>query len=193
MTDRKIGRRDVLTASLSAACFSAVAACGEARADAQHQPALYRTQDPSELKAAVATILALDVHGVLATVDTNGMPRLRSMSVNASDDFGRFWMATRPGSRKLDQIAANEKATLHFVDTEQWGYVTFMGTIATYTDPKVIDEHFFFYDELREQLFPEYPDDVVMLALSTEWLEIAGRGVRVRPMTWQPQGLRVSG
>jgi hypothetical protein len=102
-----------------------------------------------------------------------------------------FWMLTKPGSRKLDQLEHSPQSVPHFQDKEDWGYVSFMGRTQVHRDEETILRRSFYSAELRDMLFPEFPVGVVMLELKIEVLEVAGRGVGVHPDTWQPQGMTV--
>ncbi|MEL6726720.1 MAG: pyridoxamine 5'-phosphate oxidase family protein [Pseudomonadota bacterium] len=184
-------RRAAFQVGVVGACSAAIAACTSSKTTTSTFPELYQTGDESELRAAARAIADLDFHCTMITVDDTGMPRARTMSVNMPEGESSFWMSTRPGSRKLDQLSGNPKTCLHFADTEQWGYATFMGTTKFHADEATVLERSFFPDDLRDQLFPEFPQDMVMVEFKLEWLEVAGRGVRVHPKTWQPQGIRV--
>lgn len=188
---KPVTRRQAVKLGVSAACSAALASCS-ARVGPPGPPLqLYRTEQPEELVAVARAIGALDVHGALVTVDERGMPRARPMSVDLSPDGATFWMSTRPGSRKLAQIAENDQATLHFPDREQWGYASFMGVARVHSDVETVRARSFFYEEMRERLFPDFPRDMVMIEFRPRWLEVAGRGVDVHPETWQPQGTRI--
>ena len=182
-------RRDIASFGVVAACSAALTKRGFARQNVAVEPGLYRTGDPKDLIAAARAIVATGVHTTLASVDSAGMPRARTMAVYMPDDSTTFWMSTRPSSRKLDQFAKNSKASLHFADAEQWGYATFMGSVVAHADEKTVRQRSFFPEDLRNDLFPNFPSDMVMLEFQPSWLEVAGRGISVEPATWQPQGL----
>lgn len=188
---KSVTRRQAVKLSVGAACSAALASCSTRVAPLGPPLQFYRTERPEELVAVARAIVALDVHGALVTVDKQGVPRARPMSVDLSPDQTRFWMSTRPGSRKLAQIAENEQATLHFPDREQWGYASFMGVARVHSDAETVRARSFFYEEMRERLFPDFPHDMVMIEFRPRWLEVAGRGVDVHPETWQPQGTRI--
>lgn len=66
-----------------------------------------------------------------------------------------------------------------------------MGRARAHADEETVRRQSFFYDELRERLFPDVPLDMVMIEFEPRWLEVAGRGVDVEPETWQPQGTKI--
>lgn len=182
-------RRDAVRLSIGAVCAAALSSCASFQGGRVSPP--YRTVAEEEILRAAQAIVALDVHGTFVTVDGEGMPRARTMSVNLLEDPMTFWMCTRPGSRKLEQLSGNRRAALHFADTEQWGYASFMGEATVHEDEATVRAQSFFYEELREQLFPEFPRDMVMVEFRPGVLEVAGRGVEIEPSTWQPQGIVV--
>ena len=182
-------RRDIASFGVVAACSAALTKRGFARQNVDSGPSLYRTADPEDLIAAARAIVATGVHTTLASVDSAGMPRARTMAVYMPEDCTTFWMSTRPSSRKLDQFANNSKASLHFSDAEQWGYATFMGSVVPHADEKTVTQRSFFPEGLRNDLFPDFPNDMVMLEFKPSWLEVAERGISVQQDTWQPQGL----
>ena len=185
-------RRDAVQVGIFGACSVAITACAPGDTSVGPFPELYKTKDDSEIRAAARAIAGLDVHCTMTTVDGTGMPRARTMSLYMPDDGSSFWMSTRPGSRKLDQLQGNPKTCLPFTDTEQWGYATFMGTSILHSNQATVLERSFFPNDLRDALFPDFPNDMVMVEFTPEWLEVAGRGVQVHPETWQPQGTRTS-
>lgn len=188
---KPVTRRQAVKASLGVACSAALASCSMRVDRPDPLPQLYGTEEPEELIAVARAIVALDVHATFVTVDVRGMPRARPMSVDLARDGMTFWMSTRPDSRKLAQIAENRQAALHFPDREQWGYASFMGVARAHADAVTVRAQTFFYKEMRERLFPDFPHDMVMIEFRPRWLEVAGRGVGVHPETWQPQGTKI--
>lgn len=188
---KNLTRRETMRISLGAACASALAGCAPLTRLGNASPQLYLTEEPAELLAVARTVVALQTQGTFTTVDPQGRPRSRPMAVNMPPGGTTFWMSTRPASRKLEQIAENYQASLHFIDSEQWGYATFVGEARAHADADTIRKQSFFPDEMRQRLFPDFPRDMVMIEFQPRWLEVAGRGVDVHPETWQPQGARI--
>ena len=98
-------------------------------------------------------------------------------------------MATRPGSRKLDQLRANPVATLHFAEDSKAAYLSLMGEAHIHTDPTTIRAHNPYQGASLAHFFPDFPADFVLLGFKPHWLELATADIASKPATWQPQGL----
>lgn len=129
--------------------------------------------------------------GVLITIDESGMPRARPVGVGEPTDDWSLWIATRRGSRKTKQIAANPKAALHFgFDDIPNGhknsyYASFMGVASVHTDQETISAHGP-AKEYRAQ-WPDYPNDLALIRFRPNRLEVMGKGVKPSQALWQPQ------
>ena len=152
---------------------------------------LYRTTDPQTLLAAARTLITEDTIATLITLDASGQPRARSILVSPPDPDLTLWMATRPGSRKLDQLRANPIATLHFAEDSKAAYLSLMGTAHIHTDPATIQDKNPYKGSALTHFFPNYPTDFVLLGFKPQWLELATQDIPSSPATWQPQGLKL--
>lgn len=154
---------------------------------------LYRIDDPATIMAAAQEIMKEDWVGVLITIDENGMPRARPVGVSEPTDDWSLWIATRRGSRKTTQIAANPMAALHFgFDDIANGhkasyYASFMGLASVHTDSKTVGDHGP-GEEYRAQ-WPDYPNDLALVRFRPQRLEVMGKGVKPSAALWQPQGV----
>ena len=98
-------------------------------------------------------------------------------------------MGTRKGSRKLEQIAANPRATLHFADDAKISYASLMGKAVAVSDPAIISLKNPYRGKQLEAFFPKFPEDFVLLSFKPDYLEVMTDGLAGRSDTWQPQGL----
>lgn len=155
------------------------------------EPGLYRVKEKEVLMAAVRMLLGEDAVGTLITVDAELQPRARSVVVSKPDQDLTLWMGTRPGSRKLEQLAHNPRATLHFAVDGQAAYASLMGRARVYRERELIAAKNPFSGEKRREFFPRYPEDFALIGFRTEWLEVVVDGVKPREDTWQPQGMRI--
>ncbi len=77
----------------------------------------------------------------LITLDSNGVPRVRSVGVSDPEDDLTMWIGTRRTSRKVAQVRDNPNATLFFNFDDLSGgyakafYASFMGLASVHTDP----------------------------------------------------------
>lgn len=154
---------------------------------------LYRVDDPATIMAAAREIMKEDWVGVLITIDENGMPRARPVGVGDPTDDWSLWVATRRGSRKTKQIAANPKAALHFgfddIPNGHKGsyYASFLGLASVHTDAKTIAAQGP-GEEYRAQ-WPDYPHDLALIRFQPQRLEVMGKGIKPSQKLWQPQGV----
>ena len=156
---------------------------------AQPEGSLYRTVAPDVILAASKALITSDTIGTLITIDSAGQPRARSILVSAPDDDLTLWMGTRKGSRKLQQLAANPRATLHFADDAKIAYLSLMGEARATSDPAVIAQKNPYHGKSLEHFFPKFPDDFVLLSFKPHYLEIMADKLPGKADTWQPQGL----
>ena len=188
MGEITMDRRDLLIG----ATFPAISATATKAAPANEAiPTHYRTSDPTAILAAAKALIRKDSFTTLITVDPQGRPRARTVLVSAPDDDFMLWMATRPGSRKLDQIAKSRAATLHFNDDQSAAYASLMGEVRAIRDETLIATKNPYKGALLKQFFPDFPKDFVLLGFKPFWLEIATLEIAARDDTWQPQGLTI--
>ncbi len=155
---------------------------------------LHRTDDEARILTVAREIVAEDWVATLITVDSDGMPRARSVGVNDPQPDLTMWMSTRRTSRKVDQIRAHKLATLHFARdnlAENFAgayYASFMGEAFVELEPAIYETHAP-TGELRTQGWPNFPDDYAAIRFKPRWLEVYGRGISGEPSTWQPQAV----
>ena len=182
----QIDRRKLIVAASLAGLGNVMRANGEE--SGEH---LYRTESPGAILAATRVLMAEDTVGTLITVDATGQPRARSIRVSVPDSDLTLWMGTRKGSRKLEQIAANHRATVHFADDAQNSYLSLMGEARVVSDAGTIAIKNPFQGEALRRYFPAFPNNFVLLSFKPHTLEIVAKGLPTRSDTWQPQGLAV--
>jgi general stress protein 26 len=187
-------RRDFIVGAPAVGIAGVLAAGpGKGRAAQGTTDDLYRIDDPATIMAAAREIMKEDWVGVLVTVDQNGMPRARPVGVGDPTDDWSLGIATRRGSRKTKQIAANPKAALHFGFDDITGghknsyYASFMGVASVHIDAKSIAAHGP-GEEYRGQ-WPDYPNDLALIRFKPEQLEVMGKGIKQSKQLWQPQGV----
>ncbi len=182
-----IERRDLLIGAT-------LAALAAMPGGAQAQPMVpehYRTADPAAMIAAAKALIAKDMFTTLITVDAESRPRARTVLVSAPDEDFILWMATRPGTRKLEQIARNRAATLHFADDASAAYASLMGEARAIHDETLIATKNPYKGAALKSFFPDFPRDFVLLAFKPTWLEIATGSIPSTTDTWRPQGLTI--
>lgn len=190
-------RRDVLGVSSAVSLSAIVAGCSPTKISSGRPSELYRIDDKAKIIAAAKSVIDEDYIATLITIDSEGIPRARSIGIWAPDNDLVLWMGTRRTSRKLDQIRRNPNATIHFARDDIDGkfqqayYASFMGTASVHIDDATVklrapDE------EYRRAQWPNFPHDYAAIRFETKWLEVFGRGIKSKPETWQPQAVTLS-
>jgi general stress protein 26 len=182
-----VGRRELLVGATLAAL---AAGATEART-AGPVPEHVRTAEPTAILTAAKALFARDMFTTLITVDAGHRPRARTVLVSAPDEDFILWMATRPGTRKLEQIGQNPAATLHFADDASAAYASLMGEARVMSDPWFIANRNPYKGEALKSYFPDFPRDFVLLAFKPFWLEITTPTIPGTTDTWRPQGLTI--
>ncbi len=164
-------------------CLSMVAAAEAA------QPESSSTQI---LQAAVQTMQAAR-YAALITLDDQGQPRARTVDpFPVGADIGEpgveIWVATRPVTRKVAQIRQHSQVTLYYFDASTRSYVTIMGTARLVNDSAV--KRAKRREEDSDRLYPDFPDDYLLIAISPTWLEAIVPGFRGDKQTWKPEVVR---
>lgn len=186
-------RRELLSISPLIGLAGAVPALAKETTIKDTSSDLYRVDEPALIMAAARAIIDEDYVGVLVTIDEDGMPRARPIGVAHPNDDWSLWMATRRGSRKTLQIAANPKAALHFGfddtanDHANSFYASFTGLASVHTDPETIA--LYGPSEKYRPNWPNYPNDLALIRLMPKRLEVMGKGIWPNESLWQPQGI----
>ncbi len=116
-----------------------------------------------------------------------GQPQARVVDAFAPEEDLTIWIATKASSRKVGQVAADERVTLLYFDPAAQNYVTVIGTATLVRDPQEKAKHWkeawagFYTDKNRG-------DDYVLIRVTPRRLEIvaAALGMTSDPATWRP-------
>jgi general stress protein 26 len=140
----------------------------------------------AELAAAARAVMAMDPNPTLVTLDDVGRPRARTVRVSAPDEDFVLWIATKPNTRKVAQLRADDRVTLHYADDDVAVYVSVMGTATLHHDPATLAAHTFHDDAELAAFWPDYPDDYLLIRVEADWIEVLGGGALPDPETWRP-------
>lgn len=83
--------------------------------------------ETTDLKSIAREIIISSKNCALITVDSLGVAHARAMDPFFPDEKFNIWMATKPNSNKVWQIAKNPNVTLYYFDKENASYVTLQG------------------------------------------------------------------
>lgn len=187
-------RRKLLTAAPAVGLSAVLAGCVTRNGRLPGPSDLYRIDDEAKILAAARAIVAEDPVAALVTLDSNGVPRVRSVGVSDPEDDLAMLIGTRRTSRKVAELRTNPNATLYFNFDDVSGnfakayYASFMGVASVHTDPATViktapDE------ETRKVYWPDFPHDYASIRFRPLWLEVTGHGIKGDKVNWQPQAV----
>jgi len=125
----------------------------------------------------------------LVTVDAAGQPRARTVAPLPplpGDPPLAVWIATRPGTRKVAEIRAEPRVVLYYFDAVRAEYATLAGRA------RLVDESAEMQRRgagLSRELYPDWPEDCLLIEVLPEQVEVLGRGLEPDPDTWRPAGV----
>ena len=121
----------------------------------------------------------------LITLDTEGLPRVRTMDPFLPDSLFVIWLATNPDSRKAGQIRNDPRVVLYYAAPDQSGYVTVTGKATLIDDPAKLRKH---WKEAWAGFYPDRPEGYLLIRVRPEWLEVISytHDIQGDPHTWQP-------
>jgi len=153
------------------------------------EPELYSARPRDELVDAALSVIQKDAFPALVTVDSEGRPRARTVELRPVVNELSFWVATLPTTRKVQQIRANPNVLLYFSVDGEGSYVSVMGSARLHTDLETKKRMTWRDESARAALFPDYPDDYLLIEILPEWIEVGGQGIEFHPDDWRPQAI----
>ncbi|MEE4301440.1 MAG: pyridoxamine 5'-phosphate oxidase family protein [Pseudomonadales bacterium] len=147
-------------------------------------PSAY-AEDEAVVRAARA-IMASDPTPTLISLDARGHPRARTVQVSEPDAGFVLWIATRPNTRKVEQLRSDARVTLHYADDDAGAYLSVMGRATLHDDPATIAAHTFHAAADLAAFWPDYPEDYLLIRVTPDWIEVLGAGAEADPETWRP-------
>ena len=145
--------------------------------------------ETERVTAALEQVLAKDPNGALVTIDSEGRPRVRTVAVHVTRKPLRFWVATRPTTRKLDQIRSNPNTALYFSVDDEESYASVMGQAFVHDDEDTKRRVRWQSDDVIAELYPRFPADYVLIELVPSWIEVGGQGATYDDSSWRPEAL----
>lgn len=153
------------------------------------QEELYTSADRQDIITAAQSIIAEDPVGAFISVDSLGRPRVRSVNTSTPDSTMTIWVATRPETRKVDQIRGNPYVTLYYNVDGEGSYVSIMGQALLHEDLEYIRSNNPFSEEWTQQFFPDFSENMVLIEIEPIWMEVMGQGISASEDTWRPQAV----
>ena len=140
------------------------------------------------LADAARAVMALDPTPTLITLDARGQPRARTVQASEPDADFTVWIATRPNTRKVAQLRAQDRVTLHYAKDSAAAYVSVMGRATLHEDPDTLKAHTFHTPADLAAFWPDYPSDYLLIRVIPERIEVLSAEVAADSHTWAPQG-----
>ena len=128
--------------------------------------------------------------GTFITIDKNGQPRARVMEPFAPDENFVIWLATNPKTRKVKQLQNNPKATMHYFDKANLGYVSLMGKATLVNDEATKASKF---KNGWDKFYPNQKEDYLLIKFVPEALELISipNGFTGDELDWKPHRIEL--
>lgn len=144
---------------------------------------------------AISTIAKLNAAREIMTTNpctfvsvSDSLPYARVMDPIDPDENFVIWLATNPGSRKVQQLAANPNVVLHYVDKNSNGYVSLYGKAELVKDGAQMEIR---WKPEWDRFYRDKATDCVLIKVQPIRLEIIDykHGISGDPVSWQPTTL----
>lgn len=141
--------------------------------------------DRDSVIAAAREIMGSQNYCALITLDSAGLPNVRTMNPYPLGEDMTVWMATNRQSRKAKEIQNNPNVCVYFADHKNaTGYVALNGKA------EIIDDKDMLVKKKRdywEQSVPDWKDVLVLIKIVPEKLEVVNYKYKLYgdPVTWK--------
>ena len=136
----------------------------------------------SLLTVAHAIIDTAQCH-ILITVDENGMPQARTMSVFPIEENMVIWLGTSTDSRKVKQIRNNPNVMVYYYDTKGHSYVSIAGQARLVNDP---EKKAHYWKKSWTRYYPDPEKDYILIEVTPKRMEICSYKHK---LFWDSKGL----
>ena len=156
------------------------------------QPMVSNAQEDSETKpnrdsviAAAREIMGMQNYCALITIDSAGMPNVRTMNPYPLEEDMTVWMATNRQSRKVKEMQSNPNVCVYYADHKiASGYVAINGMAEIIGDKDLLVKK---KREYWEQVVPDWENVLVLIKIIPQKLEVVNykRGLSGNSVTWK--------
>jgi general stress protein 26 len=148
------------------------------------------TQEEQKIINLSKGIIKETYFATLITVDKNGQPRARVMEPFEPDNNFIIWLATNPKSRKVAQLENNSRATLHYFDKNNLGYVSLMGNAFLVNNEVVKSQKF---KDGWDKFYKNQKEDYLLIKFIPKTLELISVTNQYNgdSLTWKPHQVRL--
>jgi len=117
------------------------------------------------------------------TVDENGKPQARTMSVFPPEEDMVIWLGTSTDSRKVKQIKNNPNVMVFYYDTKGHSYVSVAGQARLVNDP---DKKAHYWKKSWTRYYPDPEKDYILIKVTPDRMEICSYKHK---LFWDSKGL----
>ncbi|HJL61392.1 MAG TPA: pyridoxamine 5'-phosphate oxidase family protein [Pseudomonadales bacterium] len=140
-------------------------------------------QDDQKILQLARDVIEKVRYAALISVDGEGQPRSRIVDAFKPEKNFVVYVATRPNTRKVAQIRQHDEVTLFYFDPEDKNTVSVMGRANLIEDEA--SKHALRREVDSERLYPNFPNDYLLIRIEPKWLEGLLPGYRGDRETWQ--------
>jgi general stress protein 26 len=119
----------------------------------------------------------------LITLDNEGIPEARMMQTLPTDHDFVIWLATKPNTRKVEQIKQNSKVGVYYTGNESSAYVYIKGN-ATLVNDILLKKKY--WKEGWESFYPDMETDMILIKISPLTAQIVSytHGIVSEELNW---------
>ena len=140
---------------------------------------------PVEPLVAARAVMHASGHCALITIGEDGRAQARTMDPSSPDERMRVLFVTNPASRKVAQLAQDDRVTLYYFDENSPGYVTLFGTARKIEESAEREKRWL---EKWTVHYPEGPASAAMYEVVPSRIEVVSiaHGIIGDEVTWTP-------
>lgn len=143
------------------------------------------TSNRDAVIAAAKEIMGMQNYCALITIDSEGLPDVRTMNPYPVEDNMIIWMATNRQSGKAKEILSNPNVCVYFADHKNAsGYVALNGKAEVIDDKELLVKK---KREYWEQVSPDWKNIFVLIKIVPQKMEVVNYkyGLYGEPVTWK--------
>ncbi len=146
--------------------------------------------EEEQILQAARQIIDSAYFGTLITLDASEQPKARIMEPFRPDRKFIIYLATNPKSRKVKEIQQNPKATLHYFDRKNIGYVSLYGKAELVKNDSLKKQ---FWKEGWERFYHNRDKDYMLIRFVPEYLELISipAGFTGDEKDWKPSYVKL--
>jgi general stress protein 26 len=120
----------------------------------------------------------------LVTIDSDGIPNVRTMDPFPPDEDMVIWLGTNRYSRKVQEIKNNPKVALYYSNNNGAGYVSITGIASLVDDP---EKKAALWKDAWKNFYSNKEEQYLLIKIIPEKLELVdySRGIYNDKETWQ--------